>query len=107
MNPEVTKIGNKLFDKVELASQKVELALGQDLMSAEENLKNALLNYGKIKDTFEKAKNDFKTEADKAYKIAIQYNSSANELGLKAIDNPSFKLIDTYLASPLYKNLNK
>ena len=27
MNPEVKKIGNKLFDKVELASQKVELAL--------------------------------------------------------------------------------
>ena len=26
MNPEVKKIGNKLFDKVELSSQKVELA---------------------------------------------------------------------------------
>jgi len=107
MTPEVTKIGNKLFDKVELASQKIELALGQDLMTAEENLKDALLNYGKIKDTFEKAKNDFKTEADKAYKIAIQYNASANELGLKAMDNPFFKSIDAYLASPLYKNLNK
>jgi len=40
MTPEVTKIGNKLFDKVELASQRIELALGQDLMTAEENLKD-------------------------------------------------------------------
>ena len=31
MNPEVKKIGDKLFDKVELASQKVELALADDI----------------------------------------------------------------------------
>jgi len=99
-------VNEALFGKTELASQKIELALGQDLMSAEENLEIALLNYGKIKDTFEKAKNDFKTAGDKAYKIAIQYNASANELGLKATDNVFFKSIDKYLASPLYKNLN-
>ena len=93
--------------EAKLASQKVELALGQDLMAAEENLEIALLNYGKIKDTFEKAKNDFKTAGEKAFKIAIQYNASANELGLKAMDNVFFKSIDTYLAGPLYKNLNK
>jgi hypothetical protein len=34
MNPEVTKIGNKLFDKVELASQKVDLALNTDVDKA-------------------------------------------------------------------------
>jgi hypothetical protein len=33
MTPEVTKIGNKLFDKVELASQKVELGLIQDIQA--------------------------------------------------------------------------
>ncbi|CAB5223879.1 hypothetical protein UFOVP387_15 [uncultured Caudovirales phage] len=97
---------NKLFKKEELATQKVELALGQDLMTAEENLKDALLSFGKIKDEFEKSKANFKSEADKAYKIAIKYNASANELGLKAMDNPFFKSIDAYLASPLYKNLN-
>jgi hypothetical protein len=31
MNPEVKKIGNKLFDKVELASQKVELGVVEDI----------------------------------------------------------------------------
>ena len=31
MTPEVTKIGNKLFDKVELASQRIELGLIDDI----------------------------------------------------------------------------
>ncbi len=31
MTPEVKKIGNKLFDKVELASQKVELGVVEDI----------------------------------------------------------------------------
>ena len=44
--------------EAKLASQKVELALGQDLMAAEENLEIALLNYGKIKDTYEKILNE-------------------------------------------------
>jgi hypothetical protein len=39
MNPEVTKIGNKLFDKVELESQKVELALLDNLKSYTNGLK--------------------------------------------------------------------
>jgi hypothetical protein len=40
MNPEVTKIGNKLFDKVELSSQKVELALIDDLRKSAELTKS-------------------------------------------------------------------
>ena len=39
MNPEVKKIGNKLFDKVELESQKVELALLDNLKSYTNGLK--------------------------------------------------------------------
>jgi hypothetical protein len=31
MTPEVTKIGNKLFDKVELASQRIDLGLIDDI----------------------------------------------------------------------------
>jgi len=31
MNPELTKIGNKLFDKVELSSTKVELGVVEDI----------------------------------------------------------------------------
>ena len=93
--------------EAKLANQKVELSLGQDLMTAEENLKDALLSFGKVKDQYEKSKANFNSEADKAYKIALKYNSASNELGLKAIDNAFFKAIDTYLASPLYRNLNK
>lgn len=104
-------IKQEVFSKItELAAQqerKVEFALVDDLMKAEESLKNALLNYGELRKSFEKAKNDFKIEADKAYNVALKYNSQANDLGLKAMDNPFFKSIDGYLASDLYRNLNK
>lgn len=85
----------------------VELALADDIRKAENDLKTALLSYGAVKDKYEMAKKSFNDEADKAYNVAIKYNSTANDLGLKAMDNPSFKAIDSYLASDLYKNLNK
>ena len=100
------EIGNKLF-KEDLSSQQVYLSLADDIRKSENSLKTALLSYGDLKDKFEVSKKNFKTEADKAYDVAIKYNSMANELGLKAMDNPSFKAIDMYLASDLYKNLNK
>lgn len=103
MNPELKKIGNKLF----LGTQKVELALADDIKKASNNLKVAMQNFGQLKQEFEKAKTNFKNEADKAFELALKYNSMANDLGLKSMDNPDFKAIDSYLASDLYRNLNK
>ena len=40
MTPEVTKIGNKLFDKVELASERIELALVDDLKNVLNGIEN-------------------------------------------------------------------
>jgi hypothetical protein len=96
------------YDKnVELKSNNVMLSLGDDLRKAENSLKTALLSYGDLKDKFDVAKKNFKQEADKAFDVAIKFNSQANDLGFKALDNPSFKMIDAYLASDLYRNLNK
>ena len=53
MNPEVKKIGNKLFDKVELASQKVELA---DLTSFQKSVANAETALDKVSPSRQKAK---------------------------------------------------
>jgi regulator of replication initiation timing len=44
MNPEVTKIGNKLFDKVELESQKVELGLTQDIVAVLKQISSEMIN---------------------------------------------------------------
>ncbi len=104
---EIYKKINTISPKVELSQVEVELSLAEDIRKSENNLKTALLSYGDIKDKFDLAKKNFKSEADKAYDIAIKYNSMANDLGLKALDNPSFKMIDAYLASDLYRNLNK
>lgn len=103
---ELKTIGNKLF-KTELGSQKIELALADDVREAENNLKTALLTFGQIKQDFEKARTNFKKEADKAFNIALKYNASANDLGLKAMDNPNYKAIDAYLDSDLYRNVDK
>jgi hypothetical protein len=40
MTPEVKKIGNKLFDKVELASERIELALIDDLKNVLNGIEN-------------------------------------------------------------------
>jgi hypothetical protein len=44
MTPEVTKIGNKLFDKVELESQKVELGLTQDIVAVLKQISSEMIN---------------------------------------------------------------
>jgi hypothetical protein len=96
------------IEKVELSeTKKIELAMMDDIKEADVKLKQAMIAYGDLKPKFEKAKNDFKIEADKAFNVALKYNSMANELGLKAIDNANFKAIDSYLASDLYRNINK
>jgi hypothetical protein len=103
---ELKNVTNKLF-KTELESHKVELALADDIKKVSNNLKIAMQNFGELKQEFEKSKTSFKNEADKAYELALKYNAMANDLGLKSMDNPDFKAIDSYLASDLYRNLNK
>jgi regulator of replication initiation timing len=44
MNPEVKKIGNKLFDKVELSSVKVELGLTQDIVAVLKQISSEMIN---------------------------------------------------------------
>jgi regulator of replication initiation timing len=44
MTPEVKKIGNKLFDKVELESQKVELGLTQDIVAVLKQISSEMIN---------------------------------------------------------------
>ena len=53
MNPEVKKIGNKLFDKVDLSSVKVELA---DLASFQKAVANAETALDKVSPSRQKAK---------------------------------------------------
>ena len=73
MNPEVKKIGNKLFDKVELASQKIELALIDDLTKS---LNKSKASYKEFNDAYSKFV-DFR-------RLSIlsgeQYSKDANEM---------------------------
>jgi hypothetical protein len=73
MNPEVKKIGNKLFDKVELGSHKVELALIDDLTKS---LNKSKASYKEFNDSFQKFV-DFR-------RLVIlegeQYSKDANEM---------------------------
>jgi len=65
MNPEVTKIGNKLFEKVELASERIELALVDDFNK----------DYQKLNDVFFKAETNVVDYNELANKISSDFNS--------------------------------
>lgn len=70
MTPEVKKIGNKLFDKVELASHKIELALVDDFNK----------EYQKLNDVFFKAETNVVDYNELANKIASDFNSTGQVL---------------------------
>ncbi len=100
MNPEVTKIGNKLFDKVELSSQKIELGILQDL---QENINKGVALGDKTKQQLTVADNQLKTKRETEKKLA------AEEIELKK----QLEILDTYSqdtkafynrAKPLYDN---
>lgn len=111
MGKEINKVLNSIYsfdEKVglqNLESHSVELALNDDLRKAENDLKSALLKYSAIEKEYQNAKKDLKTQSDKAYDIALKFNFNANDLGLDALKNPFYKAIDTYLNSPLIKEL--
>ena len=102
MNPEVKKIGNKLFDKVELGSQKVELTVVSDLEKLLNEVKSLnapisqnidkLINLDKLlKDEKELSKNNL-NKLNSAYEKAVvlvdKLKQTSKELG---IDIPLIK----------------
>ena len=98
MNPEVKKIGNKLFDKVELESQKVELASLSDLSKLSSETKNKLDLYNKSNnDTINlakitlKAADDYETYRVKMYDLMKAIEKQFKELGLDVLTNQEFK----------------
>jgi vacuolar-type H+-ATPase subunit D/Vma8 len=82
MNPEVKKIGNKLFDKVELSSQKVELALIDDinkLLDGNLAKQRTLIAQGlKLSDDLLALTVDYQ----KALSLSIDAANKAKELGI-------------------------
>lgn len=82
MNPEVKKIGNKLFDKVELASHKIELALIDDinkLLDGNLAKQRTLIAQGlKISDDLLALTADYQ----KALSLSIDAANKAKELGI-------------------------
>ena len=90
MNPEVTKIGNKLFDKVELTTQKVDLSLLSDF---EKNFDSALANLSKTEPEYKNIVNTARTLYANIEKInteivdnILEFNrleKISNDLGVK------------------------
>jgi hypothetical protein len=106
MNPEVKKIGNKLFDKVELSSVKVELAFDfstiikqtdealKGTSSATDKLNKAAASYIEAKKLFDRYQNvpsTYQKNVDAYYK---EYNKKAQELG---IDTKTTQFYQEYL----------
>ena len=89
--------------QIKVKSIDVKLSLNDDLKKAEQSLKNAILKYGSMEDQFKKAMSDLVNEREKAYSVAMTFNNASNELGLKAIDNVTYKMLDTYFASDVVR----
>lgn len=97
---------NKLFtEKTELAKHEVELALAEDLRSAENSLKTALLSVSAIERNFEDAKKTLKAEANKSRSLMDKFKTNASELGLNPTKNVIYKTIEAYLQADIVKNL--
>ncbi len=101
MTPEVTKIGNKLFDKVELESQKVELAIADKLKVELKNYSNLISNYGKELDNYfvpirslEKLITELKGTSANVVKIAQDLRKQ-EDLISSEIDNVKKKINQT------------
>lgn len=90
MTPEVKKIGNKLFDKVELASHKIELA---DMVTFQKAVEGAETSLDLVSPAFQKAKDGllvYKLKAQEAMRaydnVMTQYaelTKAAKQLGLE------------------------
>jgi hypothetical protein len=82
MTPEVTKIGNKLFDKVELASERIELGVAQDMKKTSDDLYN---NVSQIQTKMIVLGDDLKPLLEKLKgekEKAIELQAKSKELGI-------------------------
>ncbi len=94
MNPEVQKIGNKLFDKVELASVKIDLGLIDDieknLQAGAKTLSEAFTKATLAENSLKRASMDAKEGVDKAKFLGLDSKpfeiklTQANELLARA-----------------------
>jgi hypothetical protein len=112
MTPEVTKIGNKLFDKVELASQKVELGIVDDAKKGIDMVLKAYNN--SIWNSLEKLPNmvaeivsnasDVLKEAGKGQAMAIENARKASVMA-KELGVPTPPEIDAIFKNNDYDDL--
>ena len=105
MNTLKTVYGKLFKEETQLASHEVELALGEDLRKAENDLKTALLNASNIERSFEEAKKTLKSETLKSRGLMDKFKANAVELGLDPTKNVIYKTIDAYLQADLIKNI--
>jgi hypothetical protein len=98
MNPEVKKIGNKLFDKVELASQKVELANINDFTKKTVETENLYKQFNDVYAQLEKLvpsviKNGdaYLKSLDDNMDISNELFSKFKEIGLNWTETPEYK----------------
>jgi hypothetical protein len=98
MNPEVKKIGNKLFDKVELESQKVELANINDFTKKTIEAENLYKQFNDVYAELEKLVPSVIKNGD-AYLKSFDDNmdmsnelfSKFKEIGLNWTETPEYK----------------
>jgi hypothetical protein len=89
MTPEIKKIGNKLFDKVELESQKVELGVVEDIakmISDANSLLKTLLDDKVLLVNADKNIQSAKVEAEKLIKSSI---TNAEKIAVSTDKNAS------------------
>lgn len=98
MNPEVKKIGNKLFDKVELESQKVELANINDFTKKTIETENLYKQFNDVYAQLEKLvpsviKNGdaYLKSLDDNMDISNELFSKFKEIGLNWTETPEYK----------------
>jgi len=87
MNPEVTKIGNKLFDKVELSSVKIELGIMDDLQTQSNLLNSRRLELDDFVTSFVKSKNDAINKNNELLKLMGDFDKT-----LKKADDAAYSL---------------
>ena len=121
MNPEVKKIGNKLFDKVELASHKIELGVvdditnilkqAKDLKKQSEPFKKEIFDLNSrirtVLNKFEEIEKNSDNLENKSKELFNQFKTQAKELGLDVNGSDAQKKYEEILSElitlPTYK----
>jgi hypothetical protein len=101
MTPELKKIGNKLFDKVELSSVKVELALSDDLKQgisflekAKDAVNKQIANYEASYKLLQTETNGAKSVLNTQSKLINMVEEKAKDLGINPTTIPGYNDIN-------------